>query len=188
MADQNPNIINIHGKQYMTVAGRVDMAHSKNATGFDLNTEVLSHDPVVVVKATVKIGDRTYTGISSANPAKAIEKSNPYEVAETSAVGRALGFAGYGRIESIATADDMARATKIVDRGDGYTREQEDMAEAVDSAPPVVNLPADYCDLHKKPMKERPNGTIDHRLQIDGVWNTCRGQGYTAQKGGTNAN
>ena len=38
---------------------------------------------------------------------KAIEKASPYEVAETSAVGRALGFAGYGIVGGIASADEM---------------------------------------------------------------------------------
>ena len=51
-----------------------------------------------------------FTGISAANPNKAIEKMSPYEVAETSAVGRALGFAGYGLVDDIATADEMVKA------------------------------------------------------------------------------
>jgi hypothetical protein len=70
---------------------------------------VLTHDPVVV-KATITINDRSFTGISAANPTKSIEKQSPYEVAETSAVGRALGFAGFGVVESIASADEMVKA------------------------------------------------------------------------------
>jgi hypothetical protein len=99
--------IKIHGKDYVTVNERVQQAHDDK--GFvDLNTEVLSHNPVVI-KATVKTKSGTYTGISAANPAKAIEKQSPYEVAETSAVGRALGFAGYGIVDSIASADEIAK-------------------------------------------------------------------------------
>lgn len=104
----NNGIVSIHGKDYMTVAKRVELAHKD---GIDaIETEVLQHAPVVVVRATVTVKGKTYTGISSANPAKAIEKSNPYEVAETSAVGRALGFANYGIIEGIASADEMAKS------------------------------------------------------------------------------
>ena len=107
----NKGIVNIHGKEYMTVARRVELAHEEK-TLESVETEVLSHDPVVI-KAKVTIKGKVYTGISSVNLAtpRLIEKQNPYEVAETSAVGRALGFAGYGVIESIASADEMARAT-----------------------------------------------------------------------------
>jgi predicted RNA-binding Zn-ribbon protein involved in translation (DUF1610 family) len=101
--------INIHGKEYITVAERV------KAAGEDLrclNTEVLSHSPVVI-KATVTTIRGSFTGISAANPDKSIEKMSPYEVAETSAVGRALGFAGYGLVEGVATADEMVKAENI---------------------------------------------------------------------------
>lgn len=107
--------INIKGKQYVTVAERVKAIHNdKFIDGFSITTEVISHDPVVV-KATVTIEEkesptRVFTGISYANTSKTIEKMSPYEVAETSAVGRALGFAGYGLVDDIATADEMVKA------------------------------------------------------------------------------
>ncbi len=106
----NNGIVNIHGKEYMTVARRVELAHEDKALE-RVETEILSHDPVVI-KATVQIKGKVYTGTSSVNlqSTRMIEKQNPYEVAETSAVGRALGFAGYGLIESIASADEMVRA------------------------------------------------------------------------------
>jgi len=98
----------IHGKEYITVAERVQEAHEGEA--FEkLDTEVLAHTPVVI-KATVTIKGKTYTGISAANPDKSIEKQSPYEVAETSAIGRALGFAGFGIVEGIASADEMVKA------------------------------------------------------------------------------
>lgn len=101
-------MVNIHGKEYITVAERVQEAHKDNLFE-SLNTEVLNDNPVVI-KATVTIKGKTYTGISAANPLKAIEKMSPYEVAETSAVGRALGFAGYGIVDGIATADEIVKA------------------------------------------------------------------------------
>ena len=104
----NKNIVNIHGKDYVTVAGRLEMAHEKCKT-IDITTEVLVHTPNVVVKATVKTEKGLFTAISAANPAKAIEKQSPYEVAETSAVGRALGFAGFGLVEGVATADEIQK-------------------------------------------------------------------------------
>lgn len=100
--------IDIHGKQYVTVAERVRVAH-EDLEQVSITTEVLTHEPVVI-KATVTTPKGTFTGISAANPTKVIEKQSPYEVAETSAVGRALGFAGYGIVEGIATADEMVKA------------------------------------------------------------------------------
>ncbi len=41
------------------------------------------------------------------------EVLTPYEVAETSAVGRALGFAGYGATDSIASADEVNKAANV---------------------------------------------------------------------------
>lgn len=114
------NIIKIHGKDYMTVAGRVQLAHVLKK--LSITTEVLPVVDQVVVKATVVTDKGTFTGISSANTSKMIEKLNPYEVAETSAVGRALGFAGYGVIEGIASADEMAKADQTTTTSkDGVT-------------------------------------------------------------------
>jgi hypothetical protein len=98
--------VNIHGKEYITVAERLEMAKSDLLS---VNTEVLYQEPVVI-KATITTKKGTFTGISAANPSKMIEKASPYEVAETSAVGRALGFAGYGSTESIASADEILKS------------------------------------------------------------------------------
>ena len=106
----NNGIVNIQGKDYMTVARRVEIA--RDARTLDgIETDVISHNPVVV-RARVTIDGKVFTGISSVSleSSKQIEKQNPYEVAETSAVGRALGFAGYGIIEGIASADEMVKA------------------------------------------------------------------------------
>jgi hypothetical protein len=112
--------VDIHGKKYYTVAERLAEArtHIKGIT-----TEVLQHTPMVVIKATVTLADEVYTGISGANISKSIEKASPYEVAETSAVGRALGFAGYGATESIASAEEM---NKIPDPTDSWKSEAEE--------------------------------------------------------------
>lgn len=100
-------MIKIHGKNYITVAERIQ-ALINSEQEYSITTEVLNHEPVLV-KATVTIGENIYTGHSAANPAKAIEKASPYEVAETSAVGRALGFAGFGISDGVASADEMRK-------------------------------------------------------------------------------
>lgn len=97
--------IQIHGKNYVPVSERIKEAGDNLVK---VETVIMQHEPVVVIKATIFLkSGNSFTGISSANPLKLIEKTNPYEVAETSAVGRALGFAGYGIDEGIASADEV---------------------------------------------------------------------------------
>ena len=137
----NNGIVNIHGKDYMTVARRVELAHQEKAL-VSVQTEVLIHSPIVV-KATVNVGGSIFTGISSVDidSAKMIEKSNPYEVAETSAVGRALGFAGYGIVEGIASADEMLKP---------HAEEAQAPNETV-TREPVVSDDLRTCSAHEQP-------------------------------------
>ena len=162
--------VQIHGKTYITVAERIKEAGS-DLIGLD--TQVLQHEPTVI-KATVTTKKGTFTGISSANPSKLIEKENPYEVAETSAVGRALGFAGYGVIDSIASADEVAtssRPTQATTKAPTTTDRQVAQLEH-------------FCTVHQRDMKlriEQDGQVYDHRLIIDGVWNKCFGQKWIPQ-------
>jgi hypothetical protein len=101
--------INIHGKDYITVAERLQKLHSEFPEGLiNITTEVLFTDPVVI-KATLVCPRGTFTGISAANASKQIEKESPYEVAETSAVGRCLAFANYETTNGIASAEEMQK-------------------------------------------------------------------------------
>lgn len=95
----------IHGKEYKTVAERLGEIGDKLQ---GVSTEVLYLDPQIMVKATIITDKGTFTGMSAANPSKSIEANSPVEVAETSAVGRALAFAGYAGSE-IASANEMAK-------------------------------------------------------------------------------
>ena len=120
-----PKTIDIKGKKYVQVNERVKEFHDdkrnfteKTGRSIQIATEVLQHEPCVVIRATVVTGFGTFTGISFANVNKAIEKTSPYEVAETSAVGRALGFAGYGIVDSIASADEIAKANMPISKRD----------------------------------------------------------------------
>lgn len=116
-------MITIHGKQYVTVAERVTEAH-KDQEKITILTELVPNGESIVFKATVTTSKGTFTGYSAANPKKLIEKESPYEVAETSAVGRALGFAGYGSVESIASGEEMVVATRNEKGGQAVTPSQ----------------------------------------------------------------
>ncbi len=156
----NNGIVQIHGKEYMTVARRLELAHEDNVLE-GVETEVLNHDPIVV-KATIKVKGKVFTGISSVNPqnARIIEKENPYEVAETSAVGRALGFAGYGLIESVASADEMTRAT---------SEKSNDKQK---------NLQAAICEVCGKPATEK-KGVTKGGKQYHGIFCSSEDRSHT---------
>lgn len=131
--------VNIHGKMYKTVAERLEEI-GDNLQG--VNTEVLYLEPQVMVKATIITDKGTFTGISAADPSKSIEAKTPVEVAETSAVGRALAFAGYAGSE-IASADEMAKALTS----------SPNPVKALDNA--IDDTLTTYCKLHGDPMVQK---------------------------------
>lgn len=169
--------IQIHGKEYKTVAERLD------EIGKDLlsvSTEVLYQSPVVI-KATITTNKGVFTGISAANPNKTIEKQSPYEVAETSAVGRALSFAGYAGSE-IASAEEMYKAlsteSEVKPLGsypsedDGITREPvKDLLDEIE----------DWCSVHDVKMYPKEGKFGKFYSHSEGEYpdvKYCNGKGY----------
>lgn len=174
----NNGIVNIHGKDYMTVARRVELAQEDRALE-SVETDVLNHNPVVV-KAKVTVKGEVYTGISSVSldTNREIEKQNPYEVAETSAVGRALGFAGYGVIESIASADEMYRATS---RRHNYARLQAPVHADKEEAAPVKadeNAGTATCEVCGQTATER-KGVTRNGKQYHGIFCSTQNRSHT---------
>ena len=95
--------IDIKGKEYVQVKDRVIELHRQN-DDFNLTTEIISDDETrVVMKSTLEIEERVFTGIAS----ELKTQDCPYENCETSSLGRAIGFYGIGIIESIASSDEM---------------------------------------------------------------------------------
>jgi hypothetical protein len=110
--------INIKGKDYVPVVERVKELH-KIAPEASILTQVVSNDEKrIFMRAEIKIGSRTFIGHSSAEWGKGIMGDVAIEVAETSAVGRALGFAGIGLLDGIASADEMRKVKKSKDDND----------------------------------------------------------------------
>lgn len=113
--------VEIHGVEYATVAERLAQAHGPQQEGVQppvgvqsIETKVLEAGGMVVCHATVLFKDgRSFTGMSlvkldSRSPA---ERDAPLETCETSAVGRALAFAGYpGSDKGIAGAEELSLA------------------------------------------------------------------------------
>jgi len=110
--------INIKGKEYVPVVERVKEAHAQDK-GVSILTEVISDtEDRVAVKATVTFKGFVFTGHSSASKTEGMMKDVALEVAETSAVGRALGFANIGLLDGIASADEMRKVKRKDDDSD----------------------------------------------------------------------
>lgn len=101
--------INIKGKEYVPVVERVKEAHIQDKD-VSIVTEILSREgDRVTIKATVTLNGKTFTGHSQAIYGKGMMGDVALEVAETSAIGRALGFANIGLLDGIASADEMRK-------------------------------------------------------------------------------
>ncbi len=103
--------VKIHGKEYKTVALRIQEFREKHPD-FTIQTELVeANDTLVVMKATISMGPQVIaTGYAEeVRTASKINRTSALENAETSAVGRALAFFGLGGSE-IASADEVANA------------------------------------------------------------------------------
>lgn len=105
--------INIKGKEYVPVVERVKEAHRLDQD-VEIETDMVGIDSSrVTVKATVTFKGKKFTGHSQAEYGKGMMGDVALEVAETSAIGRALGFANIGLLDGIASADEMRKVKEI---------------------------------------------------------------------------
>ena len=105
-------IVPIHGKQYKTVAYRVNEFREKHPD-FAISTELVeANDTLVVMKASIsnQEGRLLATGFAEeVRAASKINRTSALENAETSAIGRALAALGLAGTE-YASADEVANA------------------------------------------------------------------------------
>ena len=104
-------VINIHGKEYHTVAKRVSDFRASHP-GYSISSKILSAADIIQIKATIRdeAGRVIATGLAEEVRGETnINKTSALENAETSAVGRALAFFGLGGTE-IASADEVSNA------------------------------------------------------------------------------
>jgi hypothetical protein len=112
--------VNIHGKEYTTVAKRVqDFRSSETTEKFTIETELVERTADdVVMKAIIKNeeGRVIATGYAEEKrSASMINKTSALENCETSAIGRALAAFGLAGTE-YASADEVANAIKNQNR------------------------------------------------------------------------
>lgn len=105
--------VRLNGKEYVTVSERVEAALSAETSYQMVSAETFSLMERWFYRVTLLVGERQYIGTAEIKfnaSASSADGKNPIECAETSAVGRALGFAGFGVVDGIASADEMARS------------------------------------------------------------------------------
>jgi hypothetical protein len=102
--------VNIHGKEYFTVAERVQGLFDSER-GYSLTTEIIQFDEALcVMKATLSMDNQVYTGHAfERSNSSQINKTSHLENCETSAIGRALAAGGYGGTE-YASANEVQNA------------------------------------------------------------------------------
>lgn len=112
MSKKDDGVVNIHGKQYLTVARRTSDFRERHPD-YGIHTEILSIDDATVVCRAVitdEAGRQISSGIAEeSRTSSRINQTSAVENCETSAVGRALAFFGMAGTE-IASADEVAGA------------------------------------------------------------------------------
>lgn len=105
--------VRLNGKEYVTVSERVEAALSAETSYQMVSAETFSLMERWFYRVTLLVGERRYIGTAEIKfnaSASSADGKNPIECAETSAVGRALGFAGFGVMDGIASADELMRS------------------------------------------------------------------------------
>lgn len=155
--------VSIHGVSYLTVAERLKAAHGTEPapTGIQgIATECQVHGSALVVKATVTFASgAVFTGHSLVDfqASAPAEKDAPLEVAETSAVGRALAMAGYpGSANGLAGAEEMRRVTQREPgvATNGAARVNADLRSLPARPAPVVHEPFEDDAPHPTDTQE----------------------------------
>lgn len=127
-ANEALKTIDFKGKGYAQVNERVKAFRMVCPNG-SITTEIVSmEDGVVTMRATVLEEDGTVlaTGYAQEKESSSyINKTSYIENCETSAVGRALGFAGIGIDGSMASADELANALNNQNKSEYINKKEQ---------------------------------------------------------------
>lgn len=103
--------VKIHNKEYQTVAERIAKFRDAHPE-MSINSDIVQNTEAVIIKTSIiDVDNRTLaTGYAEeVRGSSNINKTSALENCETSAVGRALAFLGYGG-EQIASANEVSSA------------------------------------------------------------------------------
>lgn len=142
--------VSIKGKEYAQVPERV-RAFRTICPGGQITTEIISlENGVVTMKATIidESGRIISTGLAQEKETSSfINKTSFIENCETSAVGRALGFAGIGIDGSMASAEELVNAITNQDNGkNGYPSRNEMIKAILKKYPTGTEYYARLCE------------------------------------------
>src|SRR5258708_3839338 len=143
----------LHGKDYVEVAERLRILHDLKK-----EFEVIESQPYQVAdrwvwRVVALIDEKRYVGNAEVKlnaPKGTVDATNPFENAETSALGRLLAFAGLGTVESIASFDEVYRAISLEQGGRPVIEaapasRQLPQPEADETSVPTVKALQDRC-------------------------------------------
>ena len=115
---KNGSMINIHGKEYATVAHRIAVVRRNLGAKLQILTEIISVDKdTVVMKASGLIGGKVVaTGhAEEKRTASRINQTSALENCESSCVGRMLAMLGITN-DQIASAEEVSAAIEQQDK------------------------------------------------------------------------
>lgn len=103
--------VNIHGKEYKTVAERVNEFRAEFERNYSIETEIISAAEIVQMKATIRDQEGRVISTGFAEEVRGstnINRTSALENCETSAIGRALASFGF-------SGSEYASANEVMD-------------------------------------------------------------------------
>jgi hypothetical protein len=158
-ANETIKTTNIKGKDYAEVNQRIKAFRMVYPTGI-IETEMVSNENgVCIFRAYVGYRENndqyklaTGTAYEKEN-GSFINKTSYIENCETSAIGRALGIAGFGIDTSVASADEVRNAIDNQESPIEYAKEQKEHLNLEDELQKIIdgnNLDYDkICEMYK---------------------------------------
>jgi len=158
-------IVNIHGKQYQTVAYRVNKFREQHPDWTIQTQLIMQDDEKVIMRALIRNGEKLLsTGYAEeVRAASKINATSALEVAETSAIGRALaalGLAGteYASADEVAGAISQQKTQEAIDylkaHNDAWKRHEASI-QAIREYVDAGNLPAVWEAWNEIPEDDR---------------------------------
>jgi hypothetical protein len=158
--------LNLHGKNYVEVSERVHMVHEKKAVFSIIKSEPTNVADRWLWVAVIVVDGQQYIGnaeIKMNAPKNTPDGTNPFECGETSAIGRALAFAGFGSVESIASKDEIERGKPFSGTG-----------QSDNSAPVTLAKPAEHGEQSVQ-RTSKPYTPVYNAGKAKHLWSDANG-------------
>ena len=146
-ANETIRTTNVSGKEYAEVNQRIKAFRMVYPQGF-IETQIMSHGEGVVIFRSVvgyyEAGQRIVIGVGTAyerENSSFINKTSYIENCETSAVGRALGMAGFGIDTSVCSAEELQNAKMNQEKRPEPKAKAEPAKKTTEQMAKEMNLP-----------------------------------------------